>query len=223
MIRITYFLLSCCVFLLLSGAMSSVKAETAEGTEATEATEATKATEATVTTQTTEATRASATTEQGIPVSITSASRPAAEPSSTAEVPKAPPWAAEKLGAALALVLGLGLVGVVILRKYKFRNRKATQFQMKILAQHFLGPKRSLAVVSVAGESILIGVTDHHISLIKSLSLLDEELPAVAPAKFESILQGKTEDPFEEGLEQFSLGSIHDVVHRRAKGLRSIE
>lgn len=97
----------------------------------------------------------------------------------------------------LAVILGFGLLAYVGLRKYRFQNRKVSQFEMKILAQHHLGPKKSLAVVRVAGESILIGLTDHHISMIKSLALLDEELPAVTEndmkSGFDKVFSAKSE------------------------------
>ncbi|MBC7467601.1 MAG: flagellar biosynthetic protein FliO [Bdellovibrio sp.] len=63
-------------------------------------------------------------------------------------------------------------------KKYKISNTiNKSNMQIKVLSQHYLGPKKSLAIVRVAGESILIGVTDSNISMIKSLSLLDDEVP----------------------------------------------
>lgn len=124
------------------------------------------------------------------------------------------------------LVLGAAGVAFLVLRRYQQSGFKGSQFQMKILSQFPLGPKKSLAVVRVAGESILIGVTDHHISLIKSLSLLDEDIPEEAPAAFGATLkrqEKKAGDPLDESVDQFALSSIQDVVSRRIKGLRSIE
>ena len=45
-----------------------------------------------------------------------------------------------------------------------------------------------MAIIRVAGESILIGVTDSHISMIKSLSLIDDEVPSEVPQKFAEVM-----------------------------------
>ncbi len=94
----------------------------------------------------------------------------------------------------LTLVILTGVFGAsyYLLRKYSFKNNSSTSnMQIKILSQHYLGPKKSLAIVRVAGESMLIGITDQNINMIKSLSLLDEELPQVLPQNFDATL---TED-----------------------------
>lgn len=62
------------------------------------------------------------------------------------------------------------------------KNIKANQ--IKIITQHYLAPRKSLAIIRVAGESILIGITDNAITPIKTLSLLDEELPEELPSSF---------------------------------------
>ena len=131
----------------------------------------------------------------------------------------------------------LGLVGTgafVFLRKYSIPKAKKHQTQIKVLQQHYLGPKKSLAIVRVAGESILIGITDHNISMIKSLSLLDDEVPVEAPQNFDRVLQqeesqttedipvrkaAKTLDPDEE----FAISGIKDIVSKRLKGMRSLQ
>lgn len=88
-----------------------------------------------------------------------------------------------------AVLGGFGVLAYLFISKFKYRNRKAQQFEMKIMAQHHLGPKKSLAVVRVAGESLLIGVTDHHISMIKSLALLDEDEAGAEPEDFRAGLE----------------------------------
>ena len=72
----------------------------------------------------------------------------------------------------MAVFLG---IGYYFAKKYG-KPKNAAQTKIKILTQHYLGPKRSLAIVRVAGESILIGITDQNINMIKSLSLLDDEI-----------------------------------------------
>ncbi len=137
----------------------------------------------------------------------------------------------------------LGIVGVgafFFLRKYSVPKASKHQTQIKILQQHYLGPKKSLAIVRVAGESILIGVTDHNISMIKSLSLLDDEVPEEAPQSFGKVLGSKTEftDSDEDDQstppkkrsakdldmdEEFAISGIKDIVSKRLKGMRSFQ
>src|SRR5690606_25346043 len=93
------------------------------------------------------------------------------------------------------LILGLSIVGCFLLalwvasqRWLHKKNLKNAHTNIRVLTQHHMGPKKSLAIISVAGESILIGVTDHNISLIKTLSLLDEEIPQDLPQNFQQSL-----------------------------------
>ena len=92
-------------------------------------------------------------------------------------------------GVILAAFLGTAYYFV---KKYKVSNSiNKSNRQIKILSQHYLGPKKSLAIVRVAGESILIGVTDQNISMIKSLSILDDELAGEAPQNFEQAMSAE--------------------------------
>lgn len=126
-------------------------------------------------------------------------------------------------------VIGVIATGAVIfIRKYSLPKQAKFQTPIKVLQQHYLGPKKSLAIVRVAGESILIGITDHNISHIKTLSLLDEELPEVAPTQFEGVLKGMDADKTiqEDELsdqEDFAISKVRDVVSKRLKNMRSLE
>lgn len=140
----------------------------------------------------------------------------------------------------------LGLVGTgayFFLRKYSVPKAKKHQTQIKVLQQHYLGPKKSLAIVRVAGESILIGITDHNISMIKPLSLMDDEVPEEAPQNFGKVLGGMSpkasfanDDETEEAApvakrssrdldsdEEFAISGIKDIVSKRLKGMRSFQ
>jgi flagellar protein FliO/FliZ len=133
----------------------------------------------------------------------------------------------------------LGLVGAgayVFLRKYSVPKAMKHQTQIKVLQQHYLGPKKSLAIVRVAGESILIGVTEHNISMIKPLSLLDDEIPEEAPESFGRVLgsqrpQADFDEPRGEERktktldadEEFAISGIKDIVSKRLKGMRSLQ
>ena len=120
------------------------------------------------------------------------------------------------LGTAIVIILLSGTYFFV--KKYSVRNQKTVQHQIKILTQHHMGPKKSLAIIRVAGESILIGVTDHNISMIKSLSLLDEDLPQDVPQKFDQTLfqvSKATED-------EFTIRGIQDHVKSKLKDMKGI-
>lgn len=134
---------------------------------------------------------------------------------------------AEKKDEASASSLGRFLFGSVILtiilagvyfliRKYSMRNPKVDSHQIKILTQHHLGPRKSLAIIRVAGESVLIGVTDHNISMIKSLSLLDEDIPQDTPKKFDQALFQVEKKSDEE----FTIKGIHEHVRSKLKEMK---
>jgi flagellar protein FliO/FliZ len=92
---------------------------------------------------------------------------------------------------ALVVICGLGLGTLVYAKRFKKTNKSASKApKIQVLTQHFLGPKKSLAIVKIAGESILIGVTDHNITPIRVLSLLDDELPPAGPRDFNAAMQG---------------------------------
>lgn len=124
----------------------------------------------------------------------------------------------QKVVYSLGIMVILAGVGYYLIRRYSHKSTPGkSNMQMKVLAQHYLGPKKSLAIVRVAGESILIGVTDHNISMIKSLSLLDEELPQVLPKEFSETLTEENADS-----DEFSFEGLQTTVTGKMKSMRSI-
>ena len=82
-----------------------------------------------------------------------------------------------------------GAAMAMITRWWKKKSTKSLDNnKIRVVTQHFLGPRKSLAIVRVAGENILIGVTDQNINMIKSLSLLDED-----QTTFGQVLQGASQ------------------------------
>ena len=133
----------------------------------------------------------------------------------------------------LRFVLGLSVFGTMACGAYFFSKRylkagvvKNEAAQIKVLTQHYLGPKKSLAIIRVAGESILVGVTDQNINMIKSLSLLDEELPETVPQNFKSVFSNAeskgNETATQEG-EDFSISAVKDFVSTKLKNMRSFQ
>lgn len=85
------------------------------------------------------------------------------------------PWF--RLTGALIFILVAGLGAIVFIRKYaRPKNQAGSKAKIELLHQHFFGPKKGLAVIRVAGEVMLVGVTDHNINLIKSIALIDDEV-----------------------------------------------
>lgn len=141
-------------------------------------------------------------------------------------------------GSSATKALFSGLIIITLLgasyyyvRKYRVSNTiNKSNMQIKVLTQHYLGPKKSLAIVHVAGESILIGVTDTNISMIKSLSLIDDEVPAELPNTFgETLTTAKNEEKksaataaslVDELDEEFSFAGVTDTVSKKIKSMR---
>ncbi|WP_413288931.1 flagellar biosynthetic protein FliO [Bdellovibrio sp. HCB337] len=133
----------------------------------------------------------------------------------------------------------MGLVGTgayIFMRKYGKANFTAGKNnEIKVLTQHFLGPKKSLAIIRVAGESILIGVTDQNINMIKSLALLDDEVPeevhsnnfadifGTTPAATVTTSRTQPADTDNDVEEEFSIRGVKDVVSKKLKGMRSLQ
>ena len=147
----------------------------------------------------------------------------------------------------IVALLGILASGMwIFVRKNRTQNIKRNKNEIKVLAQHYLGPKKSLAVVRVAGESILVGITDAHINMIKTLSLMDDELPEVTSQNFRSELDERLNDDegtsqnspsntynrksqiniksaeSEEEIDEFSIKGIKDLVSSKLKNMRSI-
>lgn len=142
---------------------------------------------------------------------------------------QAAPSQSGKLFLTLFVLLGMAGAAYYFVKKYAFSNKiNKSNTQIKMLAQHHLGPKKSLAIIRVAGESILIGVTDQNISMIKSLSLIDDEIPAeLAPQNFsQAMTEGETrplEDLAQEIEDDFSFAGIKTNVSQKLKSMRNFQ
>lgn len=139
-----------------------------------------------------------------------------------------------KLFLTLFVLVGMGGAGLFLARKYAFSNKiHKSNTQIKVLSQHHLGAKKSLAIIRVAGESILIGVTDQNISMIKSLSLIDDEVPAETPQSFaatmalgdgEQVVQSKEITELASEVEDdFSFAGIKSNVSQKLKSMRNFQ
>jgi flagellar protein FliO/FliZ len=143
--------------------------------------------------------------------------------------------ASSRILLSLGLVLGLLFGFSFFIKKFLKRAPLKKNSQIKILTQHYLGPKKSLAIIRVAGESMLVGITDQNINLIKTLALLDEEIPNDTPREFSKSLSnsmaGKSNTETasnnefsaqDEEAEEFSFSKIKDFVSGRLKNMKEI-
>jgi flagellar protein FliO/FliZ len=151
----------------------------------------------------------------------------------TLDAPKKAEEDSHPLFKVLLVISMMGMVGTgayIFLRKYSKTNFALGKTnQIKIITQHHLGPKKSLAIIRVAGESILIGITDQNINMIKSLSLLDDEVPEATPHHFSEVFTGGAShgavamNDVQDEDEEFSIRGVKDAVSKKLKGMRSLQ
>ena len=149
----------------------------------------------------------------------------------TIEAAKKPAEAGSPVTKALMsgmILLALAGTSFYFVRKYRTSNTiNKSNMQIKVLSQHYLGPKKSLAIIHVAGESMLVGITDTNISMIKSLSLIDDEVPANVPNTFSDTLTkadataATAATARHELDEEFSFSNVTDTVSKKIKSMRS--
>ena len=145
------------------------------------------------------------------------------------------PTGTRALASGVIIILLLA-VSYYYVSKYKISNKiNKSNLHIKVLSQHYLGPKKSLAVVHVAGESILLGITETNISMIKSLSLIDDEVPAEMPQTFnesmhQTLIKGEPSEKTNTSVsmmsreldEEFSFSGVTDKVSKKIKSMRSL-
>ena len=144
-----------------------------------------------------------ATTEAGIATTADSTSTPAAdiaqEAKKESEIPvftksekleKTESSLIWRLMASLALIAVIGGAMYFAARRWGVKkNAGGEKARIEILHQYNLGPKKSLALVRVAGEALLIGCTDHSINMLKTVTLIDDELEGILGKDFNNFLE----------------------------------
>ena len=136
--------------------------------------------------------------------------------------------------AVLSLVILFTMLGVsyYFIKKYRYSNSQLQDnLNIKILTQHHLGPKKSLAVIRIAGESILIGITDHQINHIKTLALIDDEVPQdqTMPQSFQDTFSNQNQTLntgaravfIDQQEDDFSFAQIKNQVVDKVRSMRN--
>lgn len=77
-----------------------------------------------------------------------------------------------KIGSALAVVLALILVISIAAKKYlgALEGGFGAKKQLKVLSSHFIGVKKNVTIIEVAGEVLVLGVTNNNINLLARYS-----------------------------------------------------
>jgi flagellar protein FliO/FliZ len=119
----------------------------------------------------------------------------------------------------IAILLGATAFGLKKLAKRQ--GKAANKTRINVLTNHHLGPKKNLMIVQVAGETILIGVTDHNITMLKTLALIDDEVPTDTPQRFDHTMEDFIGDE-DEPLIMQGLDQVRDTVSARLKNLRNL-
>lgn len=95
-----------------------------------------------------------------------------------------------RLAGSVGFILVIGGIMIFAGRKWaKQKNKGGEKVRIESLHTYHLSPKRSLNLIRVAGEVILIGSTDQSVNFIKSVSLIDDELEGVLGKDFNNFLE----------------------------------
>lgn len=90
----------------------------------------------------------------------------------------------------LALVAVVGGAMLYATRRWSTkRNKGGEKARIEMLHQYHMGPRKTLALIRVAGEVMLIGCTDHNINMLKPVTLIDDELEGIMKQDFNGFLE----------------------------------
>lgn len=105
-----------------------------------------------------------------------------------------------KMAVALGLLLSMLLAGAHLVRRYGLKGRgllgQGSSF--KVQATHYLGAKKSLAVVEVEGERLVLGVTPQSITLLARLPGPQEDAAGGSPRQSNGAAQRRCPEAAEE-------------------------
>ncbi len=135
----------------------------------------------------------------------------------------------------LAVVLVVMALAYFALRRWPVANKLGARRMIEVLSQHHIGAKKSLAVVRVAGEAVLIGITDQNITILKSLSLLDEDVALPPPLGVKTVtavvppppppqnkFQNSLAKEIKKDMDEFSMEGLREIVGDRLRSLKEL-
>jgi flagellar protein FliO/FliZ len=111
-----------------------------------------------------------------------------------------------RLVASLVLIATVGGGMIYASRRWaRAKDKGGSKARIEMMHQFHMGPRKSLALIRVSGETMLIGVTDHNINMIKSVALIDDELEGVMNKDFNNFLE-----------DEFSIEDVRSALNSRA-------
>jgi flagellar protein FliO/FliZ len=95
-----------------------------------------------------------------------------------------------RMVASLAIVAVTAGVGLFVSKRWARKKDKGGQkARIEMMHQLHLGPRKSIGLIRVAGETMLVGITDQNINMIKAVTLIDDELEHVMGKDFNGFLE----------------------------------
>jgi len=110
----------------------------------------------------------------------------------------------------LAFILAVLLVALYVVKKIDGNKRMflGTPKSMEIVEKLYLGPKKSIALLKIGKEFMLIGLSSNHITLLSKLDVsqgLDNDNPKNKPTDFQGFFNDITEKHGNEKPFPFSI------------------
>lgn len=77
-----------------------------------------------------------------------------------------------KMFTTLAIVIGIMIGALYLMKKYLYQSPVAAGSSgvIRVISSYHLGPKKSIVLVEVLGEVLLLGVSDHQMSMLTTIS-----------------------------------------------------
>lgn len=122
-----------------------------------------------------------------------------------------------KMSIALLLVLGLMFLLYYISRKILVQRGSfiSREKLIKVLANNYIGVKKQIALVEVAGEWLVLGLTPNQISLLTRIERKDSAIKEEGGDVNRPPLGGAESHPGKEGFENILISHASSGCHRR--------
>jgi len=107
-------------------------------------------------------------------------------------------------------------------------TRKKTAKLVDVLSSHYLGPKKTITLVRVAGRILVLGVTDSSISLITEIhdGKYDEKYSGLEDAKATDFSDLLSSEEIKPTPQQFTAdptnGGVRSMIRNRMEGLKQL-
>ncbi len=111
-----------------------------------------------------------------------------------------------RMVASLAVIAVTAAIGIFVSKRYAHKKDKGGKVaRIELMHQLHLGPKKSIGLIRVAGETMLVGITDQNINMLKAVTLIDDELEHVVNKDFNGFLE-----------DEFSIEDVRSALSPRS-------